>query len=224
MTLSASSPGYVSTERTLDVTDHETLSLAFSATSISENGGSTQATLTRSNTDIANSLVVQLTSSDTTEATVPATVTIPAGQASVTFQVTAVDDTLLDGTQRIAIRAEAAAYVSALANLDVLDAESLTVTLRDAAISEFGGSTIATVTRGNSDNSSPLIVSIVSSNSAAATVPTVIAIGSGQASASFVVQAVDDQLLDGTQTSIIQATAAGYISLSASIEVTDYEH
>ena len=68
-----------------------------SPTTISENGGSATATVTRNNTDIGQELVVNVASNDTTEASVPATVTIPANQASTTFTVSAVDDTLLDG-------------------------------------------------------------------------------------------------------------------------------
>ena len=97
MTISASSLGYVSAERAIDVTDHETLSLELSVATISESGGSAQATVTRSNTDMALPQTIQLSSSDTTEATVPATVTIPSGQSSTTFVISAVDDLLLDG-------------------------------------------------------------------------------------------------------------------------------
>ena len=46
--ISASALGYASTERAIDVTDHETLSLELSVATISESGGSAQATVTRS--------------------------------------------------------------------------------------------------------------------------------------------------------------------------------
>ncbi|MBB5040166.1 Ig-like domain-containing protein, partial [Prosthecobacter dejongeii] len=46
-------------------------------------------------------LTVQLVSGDTTEATVPVSVVIPAGQSSVTFDVAAVNDALADGTQQV---------------------------------------------------------------------------------------------------------------------------
>ncbi len=74
---------------------------------LSENGGTATGTVTRSNTDNAGPLVVQLTSSDTSEAIVPATVTIPGGQSSVSFTIAAVDDTLLDGAQTVVISSSA---------------------------------------------------------------------------------------------------------------------
>ncbi len=88
--------------------DGATLTLSIAASSVSEAAGAhaTTGTVTR-NFDLANSLTVYLSSSDTTEAAVPASVTIPANQASATFDVAAVDDAILDGTQTVTIKATA---------------------------------------------------------------------------------------------------------------------
>jgi hypothetical protein len=64
---------------------------------------------------------VTLASSDTTEASVPGTVTIPAGQASATVTVNAVDDVVVDGTQSVTISATATSYISGSASLSVTD-------------------------------------------------------------------------------------------------------
>src|SRR5262249_17393357 len=55
-----------------------TLTISIVNSSISENGGQTTGTVTRAGST-NSALVVSLASNDTTEATVPATVTIPAG-------------------------------------------------------------------------------------------------------------------------------------------------
>ena len=106
---------------------------------ISENGGSATATITRQNTDLGQAITVNLASSDTTEATVPATITIPAGQSSTTFVLSAVDDLVLDGTQRVTLSASSPGYVATERTLDVTDYETLTLDLSVAAISEYGG-------------------------------------------------------------------------------------
>jgi len=80
------------------------LILALATGTIDEFGGTIAATVTRTGALDAE-LVVLLASSDTTEATVPASVVIPAGQASAAFVVTAQGDALIDGTQRVAITA-----------------------------------------------------------------------------------------------------------------------
>ena len=51
--------------------------------------------------------MVNLSSNDTGEATVPATVTITGTNASATFDVTGQNDTLLDGTQTVTLTASA---------------------------------------------------------------------------------------------------------------------
>ncbi len=82
------------------------LSVTIADVSISENGGATTGTVSRTGDD-AESLLVTLSSSDTGEATVPATVTIPAGQNSTTFTISSVDDDVLDGPQTVTILAMA---------------------------------------------------------------------------------------------------------------------
>jgi photosystem II stability/assembly factor-like uncharacterized protein len=101
------------------------LTLGVSPGTFSEAAGANAATgtVTRGG-DLSQSLTVALASSDTTEATVPATVTIAAGQASATFAVSAVDDVVLDGTQSVTLTAAAGGYNPASAQVSVTDNES----------------------------------------------------------------------------------------------------
>jgi uncharacterized delta-60 repeat protein len=86
--------------------DVATLTVTIAAGAVSEGAGAaaTTATVTR-NTSTALAMTVNLNSSDISEATVPASVIIPAGQSSVTFNINAVDDVILDGTQTVTITA-----------------------------------------------------------------------------------------------------------------------
>jgi hypothetical protein len=68
----------------------------------------------------ATDLLIDLESSDTTELTVPATVTIPQGQTSATFDLTIVDDGVHDGTQTVTLTASAAGWISGSAEMDVI--------------------------------------------------------------------------------------------------------
>ena len=69
----------------------------------------------------AVNMAVALSSSDTSEVTVPATVTILAGQTSATFNVTIVNDTLIDGPQTATVTAHVQNWTDGSAALDVLD-------------------------------------------------------------------------------------------------------
>src|SRR6185437_3324020 len=86
----------------------QSLSVSASPNSFSEaaGAGASTGTVTRTG-DLSQSMTVQLTSSDTTEATVPVFVTIPASQSSATFPIAAVDDSIPDGPQTVTISASA---------------------------------------------------------------------------------------------------------------------
>ncbi|MFD0894464.1 lamin tail domain-containing protein [Luteolibacter ambystomatis] len=99
-----------------------TLSLSATSTTFSESASNpaSTGTVTRA-LATPDALVVNLTSSDTTEATVPATVTIPANQTSVTFPITAVNDTFPDGGKTAIITATATDATSPTLSLTVQD-------------------------------------------------------------------------------------------------------
>ena len=84
-------------------------------------------------------MTVTLSGSDTSEATVPTSVSIPANQSSATFTVTMVNDTILDGPQTVTITATATNYAAGSASLQVTDYETLSVSVSVSPISERSG-------------------------------------------------------------------------------------
>jgi hypothetical protein len=210
----------------IDVLDYESLTIAITATSMAENAGPNAITgrITRGNA--GNAQTYTLTSSDPTEATVPATVTIPAGQSSVTFPINAIDDTLLDGSQTVTISANAPQYIVFGDTIQVTDYETLTVAIAANSVVENGGAgaSTGTVTRGNTDLGLPVTVNIGSSDTTEVADGGAVTILAGQSSATFNIDAVDDNLLDGTQTVTLTPTAPGYVSIADTIDVTDLEN
>lgn len=97
-----------------------TLSLVISPASVAEDAGSTTGTVTRSG-DTVGALTVTLSSNDTSEATVPATVDIPNGQASVNFTITILNENLADGDQVATISASATDFTGASDDVTVTD-------------------------------------------------------------------------------------------------------
>ena len=95
VTLTASASGLVagSSILTIQETDQATLTLSINNQAFSEDAGSDAATATITrNADLNDPLVVSLTSNNINKVTVPATITIPAGQTSSTFLLAAVND------------------------------------------------------------------------------------------------------------------------------------
>lgn len=102
--------------------DDASLSLSISRSEFNEIDGVAAAvgTVTR-NTDLSVSLLVDIVSSDTGEATSPIQVFIPVGATSASFLIAAVNDMVLDGTQTVSFTASALNHLSGVETVDVLD-------------------------------------------------------------------------------------------------------
>ncbi len=98
---------------------------------------------------------------------------------------------------------------------------TLSLSLNVTSIPEANGAAVGTVTRSSQDISQTLTVSLNSSNTGAASVPSNVVIPANQTSATFAIQAVDDHIVDGTRLSSISVTAANSTSASIEIQVTD---
>ena len=229
VTFAASAVGFVTATARLEVTDYETLALDIADAGITETDypNSTTVTVTRSNIDdLTLPLDLTLSSSDPTEATVPSPVTIPAGEASYAFPITAVADGVVDGPQEITIAAQAPGYVTASDSLWVEDSDGAHLALDipvDTAQEQVGGFlTAATITRAG-DTTSALEVNLVSSQPNEIYVPPTVTIPAGAAFVDFDVHVVNDPEIDGTQTAEVTAYAAGHVLVQSrdQIDVTD---
>jgi hypothetical protein len=116
----------------IDVLDAEALRISASLLRFSETagGGISVLTISRSNTDISEPILVTLSSDDVSEVTVPPVVTIPAGQQNVLIGVTAKDDNLFDGTQIVHVTATSPKYKSAVVQFLVDDVQRLQIILQ----------------------------------------------------------------------------------------------
>ena len=134
----------------LQITDDEgpSLSLAFDRTLFIEGKNPAGSGIVTRNPAAGNPLAVSLTSSNPAKFIVPATVTIPASQASATFPIQTINDGHPDGNQPITLTATAASFNPATASVILTDLQKpdLTVALvnsptgaqTDAWISECG--------------------------------------------------------------------------------------
>ncbi|PMB49563.1 hypothetical protein CEN40_04580 [Fischerella thermalis CCMEE 5205] len=138
------------------------LSLSVSPTSFSEAAGSNAAigTVTRTGST-ADALTVSLASNDTTEATLPTTVEIPAGQTSATFDVAAVDDAIADGSQTVTFTATASGFTNGTTTVTVTDNE---VTPGNTRIRDIQGASHVSPLVGQTVTNVPGIVTVVRSN------------------------------------------------------------
>ncbi len=231
VTLTASAAGYLDGADSFDVLDEETLSITIDKTEISEADGPNAAvgTVSRSNTaDLSSPLTVTLDNRDPSEISIPATVTIPAGRASVDFDIDAVDDSVLDGRKRVRIDVIATGYTTtplARAFIFVTDVEPvLQVELGEVEVFENAAFVSAILRRTNDTNlTSPLSVSLTSSLPLDATVPPAITIPANKDSVAFTITLHDNDLLDGDRVVEIKAEAANSFPGTSDLTIRDFE-
>ncbi len=100
------------------------LTLALNPTTVSEIDGANASTGTVTISQaVSYDLTVNISSSDITEAAVPASIVIPAGQLSGTFPIRAVDDIFSDGVQTATITLAATGFLNVSQIITVTDNE-----------------------------------------------------------------------------------------------------
>jgi hypothetical protein len=168
----------------------------------------------------ANDTIITLTSSDPARISLPATCTIPAGQTSITFPLTIIDDSLVEGPQVITLSASAATFVSASSTVALQDDEtaSLTVTL-PASVTE-GLNAAGTVTSSVAP-ARDVVITLASSLTSRATVPAQVTLRAGQTSVNFTLTTIDDILITGNAPATISSTVSGWTGDSSIINVID---
>jgi hypothetical protein len=175
--------------------------LTLSPTSV-VGGNPSQGTVTLSAAAPSSGVVVTLSSSNPAAATVPASVSIPGGASSATFPVT----TLSVTTSTSSTISASYAGVTLTAPLSVNTAATLS-SLTLSPTSVVGGNpSQGTVTLSAAAPSSGVVVTLSSSNTAAATVPASANIASGASSATF---PVTTSSVTTSTSSTISASYAG---------------
>lgn len=157
----------------------------------------------------AYTTVVALTSSDTGEAAVPASITLAPWQTTAPFGITPVDDALIDGPQTVILTAAIGGTALATGTVMVNDNEPRALQLGvDSYILEGQTlpSVIATVNGGIVE--SPLTVTITTG--AGLSAPATITIPAGAFQAPFNLTAINDSIAGENRSATITATAPGF--------------
>ena len=155
----------------------------------------------------------------------PATVTIPAGTEEATFDVTAIQDALADGSQPVTLTATATGYPASTATLLVHDDEQVTLSLSlPASLQEGSGEVTgqASLTLSIPAGAS-LQVNLQSSDTTELQVPATVTVAPGQESVSFPLTVPDDNVIDGTQPVTVTASVTHWTPAQKSLNITDNE-
>jgi hypothetical protein len=182
--------------------------------------GQVRCYVTRSG-NYAQALTVNLTATPGGQVNIPASVTIPELNSTALFDITMVDNALLDGPRQVVIGASATGYDPISQVLEVLDNEKPTLTLSlDKNVASEGDTLRLTVTRDLVTSDSAM-VQLSTNLSSQWTFPNTVVIGGGQASVQAKVAVTDNATPELNQEAEITASAQGMISGSVTATILD---
>ena len=200
-----------------------TLQMSVDIPTISEVGGTAIVTVTR-NTSTTVPLTVSMSSDIQSRLSFPATLTIPVGARSASFLIRAIDSAIAEGTQSIVISAVSSGMATGRVSVSVTDDEvpTLSLSISPSSISENGGTAIGTVSR-NTPTTSALTVVLVASDSTEVSVSATVTIAAGASATSFVITAIADRIVDGSQQVMIAASSVGFTGGLTVVSVIDVD-
>src|SRR5690606_32331791 len=142
-----------------------------------------------------------------------------AGQPSITFDVWAIDDMLVNGDQLVELTAAASGLVASSIEIQVLDLKPLNVQISDTVMSERDGVIQVTVSRSDLETNEPLVATISVDQPHRIDAPGSVTIPSGENSVTFEILAIDNNLLEGTQEVHISISAPGHYSTAIGVQI-----
>ncbi|MCB1209992.1 MAG: S8 family serine peptidase, partial [Verrucomicrobiales bacterium] len=225
VTLDASAIGYEPMISIIDVHDNETTTLTLTVPATANEADGVLAGQGNVSVPVPVDADVQvaLLSSDPSEVILPPFTTILAGQSSATFDVTIVQDDLLDGTQPVNLTASVTNWTSGTAITNVTDDEQESATIIAPTSVYEGQGTLPTglTIQIGGIAVSEIPVALASSDETELIVPTSVTVPIGQSSVTVPLTVVDDAVFDGSQHVTISIEAFGSIQTPASITVQD---
>ena len=228
----------IGTQQTVTITDDDatpTLTVSVNPASIAENAGTSTVTVSTGTTTFAGDQMIALevggTATKGDDYTIGAeSLTLTAGQSSVTATVTAVDDLLDDDAETVVITASAGGTTIGTAQTITItdddDAPALTVSVSPASIAEAVGTSTVTVGTGGSiftdDQTITLEVGGTATKGDDYTIGAEsLTLAAGQTSVTTTVSAVQDIIDDDAETVIITASNGTSTIGSATVTITD---
>jgi hypothetical protein len=207
--VTASANGFPAVSRSIQVIDNDlpTLSLTLPSSQMNE-GDEMTVTVTR-NFVSSQDRVLTLAVNTPQQLTAPATITLPAGQSSVSFVVVAVDDLLIEPDTMHTLGVSAAGHIGDSKSLTILASDIPTLGLElPTALTEGaqGPSILGRVSR-DPVTSQAVDIQLTSADPTQIVVPAVVRIPAGQSSVYFPVQVLEDELVNGDRVVHVTASA-----------------
>jgi len=199
----------------------DNLSLDIQTTSVLENSPNPVRCIVNRSGDVLTQVVVTLATSPAGQITIPATVTIPAGQSSVSFNINTINNTILQGTREVSITASATSFANAVNSISIFDDEipKLTAVLSKSSATE--GETIELTIKRDLVTAQDLEVSIATNkpNQWTFTAPAIIPANKDFVKVSVLI--ADDNVPELTSDAILSLSSAGVTPGQVTASIVD---
>ena len=197
------------------------LSLEITEASVLENLLSPVRCIVTRSGDYTSNIVVSLSASVTGQVTIPSTISIPASQSSVVFNLNTINNALIDGPRSIWITATASQYTNSVKSLSILDDEipSLSAVLAKSTATE--GDTVALTISRNLVTNQALTVNLTTNKPSQWTFPASVVIPANAASAKVTVSITDDNVPELTNSAMIYGSSAGITTGNVTAGIVD---
>jgi hypothetical protein len=204
----ASSDGFVSASRLLEVIDADrgTLTLSADVTTITE-GESLTVTVRRSVAS-GQPLLVSLSTTFGSQWTIPASVLIPANEATAQFTIQTVDDLRSEKNETATLTATATGFDPVPFSMQIIDDDlpNLSIQLsRNSILENDTANPIAATVSRETVTGNSVRVRLNSSDPNRLVVPAEVTIPAGELSTRFFITPVDNQILDTSQSVVVRA-------------------
>jgi len=197
------------------------LSLDLSAAQITEGAANGITATVKRSGSIAAALTVNITAKYPQRLTLPATVTIPAGQAGASFTILAPNNSAVEGTLLDSIQVSATNFEGAGKSLSILDNDQAALTITGLSVEANEGATVTFHVNTNLTSSIAQTVHLTSNKASRFPVPASVVIPAGSSSASVSVTIAQNNTPEIDQAIEVKAGAANHTAVTASITVKD---
>ena len=207
--------------QTTPFTVKKQLTLELSGQQIAEGQVNGIAALVKRSGSLTNALIVNASFKSASRFSIPATVTIPAGQSGVSFSISSVENDLFEGNIKDTLTIGATGFQSVKGGVTIADNDKPSLSVVNLPVTAMEGSSVTFQVSTNLATANPLQVFLTSNSPTRFPVPASVTISAGSLSANVSVNLVQDNIPEIDLGVGVIAGATNHNSANGSIVIND---
>lgn len=195
------------------------------ASATTREDSSVVARVSRPTLDSSTDMTIAFQRTGSDQATLPESITIPAGESYAEFDITPVNDAVPTPNRELQITASTDSMLPTTRSLLIEDDDVLAIHFTPSVVQAMEGDgpigATLTLTRNDADVSTPLTVTLTHDATDLLSLPTTATFAPTQRTITIPVDVLDDDIASAGQTIGVRAAAAGHTAAELTIELAD---